>query len=1377
MNLRKIGSLLLMFAVLICPLVVYGDGGGVEVNPAYITGRIILNGYTYTDVASSANVYANATGNFNSNVQVSSDGSYTLTVNTPADGSPRTYNVYARVYLKSGAQFDAGATVQIATVRGETYTQNFSQSLATLTVDGSFTNDDWTYLSPYYNSGSSQYLYFYMSVSKTGTHSFLIPANIPFRWVWGSASPKDTNKYTSLELVKKEFTAQPGETVELNWTGTFPDKPVQQYGTVRGSISFSPLPEGALSQHYLYCSPTSVSITKDGAYRLDNAYAGTQYSYFVSYFNNNRQYLYWPYRYINPNNYNGYIDVPANGEVVINISDTPAMVKGKLSLTGIKSLSDTSSTVQVYASGVSNTNTYGGQAYDSGINKNTGEYSLYLTPGTWDVGYYTSNIYFNNNSSNPANYMYTYFTYYDYTRLSSYNGGVTVAAGQVVEGYDIEIPTGMVTMKFISTDGSLIKSPYIQGSMSEIVNGKTIHFCNVYGNGSSQEVQEAQVTFIAPPGTYTLNTQAIVNGSNVTFSPQSVVVVEGVHTVIEVNGPKLTLNSPVAELYTYDQQITVSGTATDDVLVKSVTLNGQNLSIQPTGNPNDPHEVSFETTIPLVNGPNKIEVVATDSANKVASDTRFVYKDNAVPTLTVTPTNGTVTSATAITLMGTATDDNQITKLTVNGLSVDFYSTNNPEDPNEVYFSKTYNLVKGANRFSVTAYDNCKRSTTVLNIITSADEDTVPPVFAPIQAITLELATSQGTAYTLTKPAVTDNIDPKPQVTSDAPAVFPLGTTQVTWKATDAMGNTATAIQNVIVVDTTKPVLTVPADLTIEATGKKTLVDIGQATASDLTAVMIISDAPEDGAYSLGTTIVTWTATDANGNVVIGTQTITVVDTTKPILDVPADINVEATDIKTPVNIGQATGSDIFPITITSDAPADGKYSLGTTVVTWTATDANGNKITGAQTITVVDSTQPVLDVPADINVEATAIKTPVNIGQATGSDIFPVTITSDAPADGKYSLGTTVVTWTAADANGNEITGTQTITVVDTTQPVLNIPANMRVEATAIKTPVNIGQAAGSDIFPVTITSDAPADGKYSLGTTVVTWTATDANGNVTTATQKITVVDTTKPILNVPANIIIKATGAKTFVNIGQATATDIFAVTIVNNAPTDGKYTLGTTIVTWTATDANGNQASGTQRITVVGSAMAQQLLHYGGIEVNQFNSNGAISIYGSCRANLLSTTKSAVLITSNANQVGTILTNQPIGAIPLPNLPVLTGKTTIPTSVPPNPTLTNNRFEKSTMISSTVKINGLLVVKGDLTINGNVTLNNAAIYCTGKITVSGSINGSGLIYAGAGFTHYGNLQLSGSLLVNGTWEVSGTTKITDDNNQSYLEYLIF
>jgi hypothetical protein len=62
-----------------------------------------------------------------------------------------------------------------------------------------------------------------------------------------------------------------------------------------------------------------------------------------------------------------------------------------------------------------------------------------------------------------------------------------------------------------------------------------------------------------------------------------------------------------------------------------------------------------------------------------------------------------------------------------------------------------------------------------------------------------------------------------------------------------------------------------------------------------------------------------------------------------------------------------------------------------------------------------------------------------------------------------------------------------------------------------------DLGDASASDIAspPVSVSNDAPS--AFPLGDTTVTWTAIDASGNVATAEQTVTVVDTTAPTLTV--------------------------------------------------------------------------------------------------------------------------------------------------------------------------------------------------------------------------------------------------------------------
>src|SRR5262249_29180359 len=77
-------------------------------------------------------------------------------------------------------------------------------------------------------------------------------------------------------------------------------------------------------------------------------------------------------------------------------------------------------------------------------------------------------------------------------------------------------------------------------------------------------------------------------------------------------------------------------------------------------------------------------------------------------------------------------------------------------------------------------------------------------------------------------------------------------------------------------------------------------------------------------------------------------------------------------------------------------------------------------------------------------------------------------------------------------------------VSITDTTRPTITAPANRTI---SVCVGANIGTATASDrCGGVTVTNNAPA--KFPLGPTVVTWTARDASGNTSTATQIVTAV-----------------------------------------------------------------------------------------------------------------------------------------------------------------------------------------------------------------------------------------------------------------------------
>src|SRR5690606_7280428 len=138
-----------------------------------------------------------------------------------------------------------------------------------------------------------------------------------------------------------------------------------------------------------------------------------------------------------------------------------------------------------------------------------------------------------------------------------------------------------------------------------------------------------------------------------------------------------------------------------------------------------------------------------------------------------------------------------------------------------------------------------------------------------------------------------------------------------------------------------------------------------------------------------------------------------------------------------------------------------------------------------------------------------------------------------------------------------NTATCTQNVTVVDTELPTITCPADLTdVSAYAGScdaTGVNLGTPVVSDnCIDFTYANDAPAS--FPVGTTVVTWTVTDASNNTATCTQNVTVVDTELPTITCPADLTDVSADAgscdATGVNLGTPVVADNCISTTHNN-----------------------------------------------------------------------------------------------------------------------------------------------------------------------------------------------------------------------------------
>ncbi|MFC1751323.1 HYR domain-containing protein, partial [Pseudomonadota bacterium] len=260
----------------------------------------------------------------------------------------------------------------------------------------------------------------------------------------------------------------------------------------------------------------------------------------------------------------------------------------------------------------------------------------------------------------------------------------------------------------------------------------------------------------------------------------------------------------------------------------------------------------------------------------------------------------------------------------------------------------------GTERFDLTVNDD-QGATDSDSVYLSVTDSTPPNITMP-NSIELEAESSAGTHYEV-EPSYQEHCDTTSVNVSPYLSIYPLGKTIVDIEVTDAGNNTSHHSLAISVLDTTAPSVTAPSNISTEATGPLTNIDIGQAKAWDSVGIKQLSN---NGLarYPLGITTVTWHAIDAAGNIATATQKVAIGDSMPPTLVAPSNISAEATGILTTLNLGMAEAKDLVDGTIlaSNNAPNLG-FPLGLTTITWQASDLSGNTIEAQQQVSIVDTT------------------------------------------------------------------------------------------------------------------------------------------------------------------------------------------------------------------------------------------------------------------------------------------------------------------------------------------------------------------------------------------------------------------------------------
>ncbi len=360
-----------------------------------------------------------------------------------------------------------------------------------------------------------------------------------------------------------------------------------------------------------------------------------------------------------------------------------------------------------------------------------------------------------------------------------------------------------------------------------------------------------------------------------------------------------------------------------------------------------------------------------------------------------------------------------------------------------------------------------------------------------------------------------------------------------------------------------------------------------------------------DNIFSSGTTTVIYTATDVAGNTSSCSFKVSIITDNVPAITCPSNIMVNVPDTactaiiawNDPVLTGVCdfinivdssnyVSGDTFP----SGPPVTVNYILRDTIT--------GIEYTCSFTVTVADTTHPVLQCPENILVEIDSVvncQAVVNFGIATVSDNCDqaVDLSRDQESGGFFGAGTTTVTYLAVDDFNNTATCSFDITVPDSIPPVLVCPENITVSVTPDScnaiviwdSPEPSDNCDPGQIIPV---SDFLSGQTFPADTTIVNYTATDNSGNETSCSFSIVVVEDQAPVLTpCPADILVQLPldQCDTTITWIAPTATDNCSVPSIDPAQSSQLFPTGVTIVTYTATDESQNTATCTFSVSVI------------------------------------------------------------------------------------------------------------------------------------------------------------------------------------------------
>ena len=387
--------------------------------------------------------------------------------------------------------------------------------------------------------------------------------------------------------------------------------------------------------------------------------------------------------------------------------------------------------------------------------------------------------------------------------------------------------------------------------------------------------------------------------------------------------------------------------------------------------------------------------------------------------------------------------------------------------------------------------------------------------------------------------------------------------------------------------DILAPVITLNGDSTLTLSAGSEYAELGAIASDAIDGNVDVTMTGSVNSDVVSSYILTYSATDSAGNSSTVTRKINIVDTLAPVITLEGGSELT-----------HSAGTEYIDLGATATDAADGTVEVITTgavdsavvdsyTLTYSATDAAGNKSSITRTVNVIDDVAPVLVLNGitpfvhniyDTYTDAGVVVTD-NVDEASA-----ITITTSGEVNANVT-GSYIITYTAIDAAGNVATAVmRTVKVVDIVAPVITLKGDAIITVIFGETYTDLGATALDAVDGNVAVSTTGSVNVNAIGSYAITYSAIDSQGNSSSLIRTINVVDIGSPVISIAGETTIIHPHGDIYNDLG-ATALDVVdGSVVVTSSSTVNFNAVGNYTVTYLARDKSGNESSAMRLVEV-------------------------------------------------------------------------------------------------------------------------------------------------------------------------------------------------